>query len=64
MLMNVEKPPILFLHGVFGRPSLLEPWTRCLVSAGYAVHAPALPGREPTDDHVLARTGIDECASP
>jgi pimeloyl-ACP methyl ester carboxylesterase len=55
------KPPILFLHGVFGRPSLLEPWTRALEAEGYAVHAPTLPGREPTDDAVLARTGLEDC---
>lgn len=55
------NPPILFLHGVFGTPSLLTPWTDFLESAGYAVHAPALPGREPSDDAVLARTGIREC---
>jgi pimeloyl-ACP methyl ester carboxylesterase len=61
MLMNSKRPPILFLHGVFGRPSLLAPWTRYLESAGYPVHAPAMPGREPTDDDVLARTGIDDC---
>jgi pimeloyl-ACP methyl ester carboxylesterase len=54
------KPPILFLHGVFGSPSLLAPWTRFLESAGYVVHAPLLPGREPTDDAALARTGIEE----
>ena len=55
------KPPILFLHGVFGRPSLLEPWIRFLESEGYSVHAPTLPGREPTDDGVLARTGVEDC---
>ena len=53
-------PPILFLHGVFGTPSLLAPWTRRLESEGYVVHAPALPGREPTDDAVLAHAGIEE----
>ena len=55
------KPPILFLHGVFGRPSLLEPWIRFLESEGYSVHAPTLPGREPTDDGVLARIGVEDC---
>jgi pimeloyl-ACP methyl ester carboxylesterase len=55
------KPPILFLHGVFGSPSLLQPWTHYLESAGYTVFAPTLPGREPTDDAVLARTGIEDC---
>lgn len=54
------KPPILFLHGVFGTPSLSRPWTRYLEVAGYTVHAPCLPGREPTDDAILKRTGIEE----
>jgi pimeloyl-ACP methyl ester carboxylesterase len=55
------KPPILFLHGVFGRPALLTPWLRFFEAAGYRTHAPALPGRDPSDDAVLARTGIDDC---
>ena len=55
------KPPILLLHGVFGRPELLRPWIDRLEAQGYAVHAPTLPGRNPTDDHVLARTGIEDC---
>lgn len=56
-----DKPPILFLHGVFGSPSLLDPWTCLFEAAGHTVHAPAMPGREPTDDAVLTRTGIAEC---
>lgn len=59
--MHDVKPPVLFLHGVFGSPSLLEPWTTFFENAGFECHAPALPGREPTDDDVLARTGIQEC---
>ena len=54
-------PPILFLHGVFGRPSLLEPWTRFFQAAGFETHAPTLPGRDPTRDDVLRRTGINDC---
>ncbi len=55
------KPAILFLHGVFGRPSLLEPWTRYFRGAGFECHPPALPGRDPTNDDVLRRTGIEDC---
>ncbi|MHC9293693.1 alpha/beta hydrolase [Mycobacterium sp. LTG2003] len=55
------KPPILFLHGVFGRPALLAPWTRFFEAAGYECHTPTLPGRDPSDDGVLARTGIRDC---
>ena len=35
-------------------------WVTELEAAGYRVHVPAMPGREPTDDAVLARTGIDQ----
>ena len=46
---NDAKPPILFLHGVFSRPALSNRGS------------PALPGRDPIDDDVLARTGIQDC---
>ncbi|MET0994446.1 MAG: hypothetical protein ABWY20_10340 [Mycobacterium sp.] len=36
-------PPILFLHGVFGRPALLKPWNRYFQAAGFETHAPTLP---------------------
>ncbi|MEO3757582.1 alpha/beta fold hydrolase [Mycobacterium sp. B14F4] len=55
------KPPVLFVHGVFGRPALMEPWTQFFEAAGFDCHAPVLPGRDPTDDDVLARTGIQDC---
>ena len=59
--MNEEvKPPILLLHSVFGTPALMSRWVGELEAAGYTVHVPAMPGREPTDDAVLARTGIDD----
>lgn len=54
------KPPVLLLHSVFGTPSLMARWVADLEAAGYVVHVPAMPGREPTDETVLARTGIDE----
>lgn len=54
------KPPILLLHSVFGTPDLMARWVTELEAAGYRVHVPAMPGRAPTDDAVLARTGIDE----
>lgn len=59
--MAETKPPILFLHGVFGRPALWRPWTEFFTSAGYSCHAPTMPGRDPTDDQVLRRTGIADC---
>lgn len=60
-MTNSPRPPILLLHGVFGSPALLQPWVTALQDDGYEVHTPTLPGREPTDDTVLARTGINDC---
>ncbi|MBO0676667.1 alpha/beta hydrolase [Mycolicibacterium sp. S2-37] len=61
MAAHEPMPPILFLHGVFGKPSLLMPWIRFFEAAGYRTHAPTLPGREPTDEAVLTHTGIQDC---
>ncbi|MBU8814797.1 alpha/beta hydrolase [Mycolicibacterium goodii] len=58
-----DSPPILFLHSMFGTPDLVTPWVEALSGEGYDVHVPALPGRDPIDEAVLARTGIDECLS-
>ena len=38
---TTPDPPILFLHGVFGTPTLLEPWTHFLESAGPRARADA-----------------------
>lgn len=57
----MTKPPVLLLHGVFGSPGLLEPWVRFLSGAGYVCHVPAFPGRDPSDDRILAETGVAEC---
>lgn len=51
---------VLFVHGLFGRPSLLAPWIERFEAAGYACHAPALPGRDPTDEDALRRSGVSE----
>ena len=59
--MTMTKPPVLLLHGVFGSPGLLEPWVRFLGDAGYHCHVPTFPGRDPSDDRVLAKTGVAEC---
>jgi pimeloyl-ACP methyl ester carboxylesterase len=53
-------PPILLIHGTFGRPGLFGPWLRYLEHAGFECHVPTLPGRDPTDNAVLRRTGLQE----
>lgn len=59
--MGANPRKILLLHSFFGRPSLFGPWIDYFTAAGYDCHAPALPGRDPSDDAVLTRTGIDDC---
>ncbi len=39
----------------------MAPWTEFFADAGFECHAPALPGRDPTSDEVLAGTGIRQC---
>ncbi|WP_185976028.1 carboxylesterase [Mycolicibacterium sp. 018/SC-01/001] len=56
----MTHPPVLLLHGLFSRPSLMRPWASVLGDAGFTCHVPALPGRDPSDDAVLSRTGIAE----
>lgn len=51
-------PPVLLVHGTFGRPSLMEPWAERFRAAGHEVHVVGLPGRDPTDPAVLRRTTI------
>lgn len=36
----------------------MEPWTRFFADHGFCCHVPALPGRDPSDDVVLSRTGV------
>lgn len=36
-------------------------WMDYFKAAGFDCHTPALPGRDPTSDDVLARTGIQDC---
>lgn len=54
------SPPVLVLPGLFSRPSLMQPWTKVLDDAGFACHVPTLPGRDPSDDATLTRTGVAE----
>lgn len=57
----LARPPVLLIHGLFGQPSLLEPWVARFTAAGYECTAPALPGRDPTDERTLRVTGVREC---
>lgn len=58
--MSHYKPPILIIHGVFGRPALLDPWVQHLTRNGYDCHVPTLPGRDPTSLERLRRTSVDD----
>jgi pimeloyl-ACP methyl ester carboxylesterase len=54
------RPPVLFLHGLFSNPTLVTDWIEFLESAGYACHAPAMPGHEPVDPNVLSRITLSD----
>jgi pimeloyl-ACP methyl ester carboxylesterase len=55
---STVRPPVLFLHGLFGNPALLAPWLDFLPEQGFRCHAPAMPGRDPVDEAVLRRVGL------
>lgn len=55
------QPPVLFLHGMFGRPHLISTWIARFEQRGYECHAPALPGHDPSDPQVLRACGVTEC---
>lgn len=57
-MTSTHRPPVLLLHGLFGRPGLLDPWVRTLERAGYEIHTPTLPGRDPIDEATLAASGV------
>jgi pimeloyl-ACP methyl ester carboxylesterase len=56
----MTRPPILLLHGLFSNPALLSSWVSTLESAGYRVHAPAMPGHDPADMAVLSRATLSD----
>jgi pimeloyl-ACP methyl ester carboxylesterase len=55
-----SKPPVLIIHGTFSTGTLMEPWRAYFEAAGYEAHAPALPGREPTELAELGRLTFDD----
>ena len=54
------RPPVLLIHGTFSRPAFWSPWIERLEAEGYACHARALPGRDPTDEDTLRSVGLRE----
>ncbi|OBF97009.1 hypothetical protein A5790_00295 [Mycobacterium sp. 852002-51152_SCH6134967] len=58
--MTPEKPPILFLHSIFGTPELYKPWLEFFRATGYECRTATMPGRNPTDREVLSASGVAE----
>lgn len=56
----MSRPPVLLLHGMFSTPKLLSNWVSALESAGYRVHAPAMPGHDPVDMQLLSRVTLSD----
>jgi pimeloyl-ACP methyl ester carboxylesterase len=55
-----DKPPIFLIHGACSQPAHFDAWRAVFVRAGYACHAPALPGHAPSDRAVLRRQGFGD----
>jgi pimeloyl-ACP methyl ester carboxylesterase len=47
------NPPVVFVHGAFGRALHFEEWVNRFTAAGYACLAPSLPGHDPSDAAAL-----------
>ena len=50
---DARARPILFIHGAFSHPGHFAPWIEFFSAAGFACHAPALPGHQPSDPAAL-----------
>jgi pimeloyl-ACP methyl ester carboxylesterase len=59
-MTSTERPPILFIHGAFSHPGHFAPWISFFSEAGFACHAPALPGHQPGDPAALKTLGLDD----
>jgi pimeloyl-ACP methyl ester carboxylesterase len=57
---GMSRPPVLLLHGLFSTPKLLSNWVSTLESAGYRVHAPAMPGHDPVGIELLSRITLSD----
>jgi pimeloyl-ACP methyl ester carboxylesterase len=57
---TTPRPPLLMLHGLFGRPELLADWVRYFTAAGFDCHTPTLPGRDPVDRDTLRTATLDD----
>lgn len=55
-----NQPPILFIHGLFSRPSFMQPWVDRFQANGYECRTVTLPGRDPYDPEVLRRATLDD----
>src|SRR5690349_14398222 len=47
------RRPIVFIHGAFGSGSDFATWVDFFGRAGFACHAPSLPGHDPPDAATL-----------
>jgi len=53
-LEKTVRPPILFIHGAFSHHRHFASWVDFFSRAGFACHAPSLPGHPPADASALA----------
>jgi pimeloyl-ACP methyl ester carboxylesterase len=67
-MSNTEKPPVVFIHGLWLHASSWQPWIELFESRGYRSSAPGWPGDHDTveatrdDPEAVAGYGIEEVA--
>ena len=64
--MTDQRPPVVFIHGLWIHATSWQPWTDLFEAAGYACHAPGWPGVGATvaearaHPEAIADQGIDD----
>src|SRR5690242_779618 len=64
--MSEQRPPVVFIHGLWLHATSWQPWVDLFDQAGYDCHAPGWPGVGATvaearqHPETIAGTGIDD----
>jgi pimeloyl-ACP methyl ester carboxylesterase len=58
------KPPVVFVHGAFGRGFHFKEWVTRFSAAGYSCLAPSLPAHDPSDPVALRTLTLSDYLAP
>src|SRR5664279_5564276 len=65
-VMNDQRPPVVFIHGLWIHATSWQPWVELFDQTGYQCHAPGWPGVRPSVAEArefpdeIADQGIDD----